>query len=164
MSAKESTKSELLHSCLLLLTTLNNGLEDLLGRASKGVIFNTGTKEGHFIGKKFPRTNSIEKAIASLNQAYEGIWDVELFKEKDQESYYYEDERGLSAVNIVVRNCPIRQAVLSYDLDQAGPICYLTNGYLCGMIGEIMDKKVGMKILHHAPNACLKKLTFREKR
>ena len=164
-STKETTeKTELLESCLLLLTTLNNGLEDMLGSASKGVIFNTGTKEGQFIGKKFPQTASIEKAIDAVNEAYKGVWNVELFKEKGAESFFYEDEIGRLSANVIVRDCPIRQAVLSYDLNQAGPICYLTNGYLCGMIAEMTGKRVGMEILHHAPNACKKKLTFRDKK
>ncbi|MFW9918603.1 MAG: hypothetical protein ACFFED_03320 [Candidatus Thorarchaeota archaeon] len=151
----------MLSSALSLLTTLNNGIEDLLGRGSKGLIFTTGVEEGRTIGRNIPKSDSIEEAISSVNEAFDGVWNVQLFKEKEQESYEYVDEKGNTSAKIVIHECPIRQAVLSHGMQQGGPICYLTNGNLCGMLSEIMDKKVGMEIEHTGPNSCLKKIYFR---
>ena len=163
MSApNESDQKKLLSTCLSLLTTLNEGILDLLGPGSKGLIFNAGLQEGKFIGKTIPKNDSIEEVIEAINETYQGVWNLELFKEKGQDDYYFTDDKGQQAVKIVLRQCPIRQAVLTHDLNQAGPICYLTNGYLCGIVSEIMDKKAGLDIEHNGPNACLKKLYFRE--
>ncbi len=154
-------QAKLLSSALSLLTTLNNGIEDLLGRGSKGLIFQTGVEEGKKNGMNLPKSDNIEDAIATVNEAFDGVWNVELFKEKGQEDFIYQDEKGLPSAKIVIRECPIRQAVLSHGMQQGGPICYLTNGNLCGMLSDIMDKKVGMEIEHTGPNSCLKKISFR---
>jgi len=154
-------QAKLLSSALSLLTTLNNGIEDLLGRGSKGLIFSTGVEEGKTIGKNIPKSESIEDAVSSVNEAFEGVWNVELFKEKGQDSFEYIDEKGYPSAKIVIHECPIRQAVLSHGMEQGGPICYLTNGNLCGMLSEILEKKVGMEIEHTGPNSCLKRIYFR---
>ncbi|MDF1540581.1 MAG: hypothetical protein P1Q69_16915 [Candidatus Thorarchaeota archaeon] len=154
-------QSRLLSSALSLLTTLNNGIEDMLGRGSKGIIFNTGVEEGKYLGKNMPKTESVETAIEEVNQAFECVWNVEIFKEKDKDDFMFEDALGNPSLKIVVRECPIRQAVLSHGMKQGGPICHLTNGNLCGMIGEITDRKTGMEIEHTGPNSCLKRVYFR---
>lgn len=163
ITPKSSDELNLLSSSLLFLTTLNNGLENILGTAAKGVILNAGLVEGRFIAKNFPRTKFIEKAIDIVNNAFKGVWDVELFKPKDKDDYFYTNDNGLPSVNVIIRNCPIRQAVLTYNLKQGEPLCYLTNGYLIGMISEITGLRVGLDMLHHGPNACLKQLYHRKR-
>ncbi|MGY5854201.1 MAG: hypothetical protein RTU92_11585 [Candidatus Thorarchaeota archaeon] len=154
-------QTKLLNSALSLLTALNNGIEEVLGRGSKGIIFATGHEEGKAQGRGIPKTDSIEDAIDTVNEIFDGVWNVELFKEAGQDSYYFKDSLGFDAVKIVVRECPIRQAVLSNGLKQGGPVCYLTNGNLCGILSEIMGKKVSMEIEHTGPNSCLKRLNLR---
>lgn len=154
-------QAKLLSSALSLLSVLNNGIEDMLGRGSKGLIFNTGMEEGRALGKNIPKTDTLEDAIDSVNEAFSGVWNVELFKEKGQEEVIYTDVNGHPSAKIVIRECPIRQAVLSHGLKQSGPICYLTNGNLCGILSEVMEKKVGMEIEHVGPNSCLKRIYFR---
>ena len=154
-------QAKLLSSALSLLAVLNNGIEDMLGRGSKGLIFNTGMEEGRALGKNMARTESLEEAIASVNEAFSGVWNIELFTEKGHDNPIFEDDMGHPSAKIVVRECPIRQAVLSHGLKQSGPICYLTNGNLCGILSEIMEKKVGMEIEHVGPNSCLKRIYFR---
>jgi predicted hydrocarbon binding protein len=155
-------QTRLLSSTLSLLTALNNGIEDVLGRGSKGIIFATGMEEGRAQGRSLAKTESLETAIESVNEAFEGVWNVELFKEEGQDGYIFEDRLGLPAAKVIVRECPIRQAVLSNGLKQGGPVCYLTNGNLCGIIAEVMEKKVSMEIEHTGPNSCLKKLSLRD--
>lgn len=154
-------QAKLLSSALSLLAVLNNGIEDMLGRGSKGLIFNTGMEEGRAIGKNIAKTDSLEEAVASVNEAFSGVWNIELFKEKGQEEVIFQDAMGHPSAKIVIRECPIRQAVLSHGLKQGGPICYLTNGNLCGILSEITEKKVGMEIEHTGPNSCLKRIYFR---
>jgi len=163
MQVKGSSDEKLLYSCLGLMTALNNGLKDFIGTAARGVIFNTGLGEGYFLGKNFKTTKNIEEVIEVVNQAFEGVWRIDLFKAKNMDDFFYKGPHGYKSVNIVVRECPIRQSVLSYNLEQGGSICYLTNGYICGIIGQIMNCRCGMDMLHHGPNACLKRLFFRNR-
>jgi predicted hydrocarbon binding protein len=154
-------QARLLSSALQLLTTLNNGIEDMLGRGSKGIIFNTGMEDGKFLGKNLPKTESVEEAVEEVNKAFEGVWKVEVFAEKGKDTPMFTDEMGNEAMKIVVHECPIRQAVLSHGMKQGGPICHLTNGNLCGMISEITGRKTGMEIEHAGPNSCLKRVYIR---
>ena len=118
------------------------------------------TMNGKRIALDFQKTDTIQSAIQTLNEAYEGVWSIELHA-KEGESHFFIDQLGQPSFNVIVRDCPIRDAVKRKNLEQCGPICYLTNGYLCGMLGEILDEKVGMEIIHAGPLACKKRIFFR---
>ncbi len=160
MNASYDKDSGRVDAYLSLLTTINNRIEDILGSASKGLIFSTGVDEGRRIGEGFDKTKTIQSAIEMLNEAYEGVWSIEL-KSKDGEGHFFIDNLGQPSFNVIIRDCPIRVAVTEKDLKQSGPICYLTNGYLCGMLSEILDEKVGMEIEYTGPLACKKRIYFR---
>ncbi|MHA1907630.1 MAG: hypothetical protein ACW98Y_10085 [Candidatus Thorarchaeota archaeon] len=147
---------------LTLLTAINNGIEDLLGAASRGVIFNQGVMEGRALGAAIQKTNTLPTAIDIVNQAYEGVWDVELYNNGDGSSVFFEDDLGQTSFRIIVRECPVRAAVTNKNLKQDGPLCHLSNGYLCGMLDEILGEKVGVSIEHAGPLACKKRMYFRK--
>ncbi len=146
---------------LALLTTINKGIEHLLGPSAKGIIFNIGVEEGRILAEDMPKTNNLLQAIHELNKAYEDVWSIELRIHKDTDTYSYIDEYGQPSYDVIIRECPIRTAVAEHGLEQGGPICYLTNGYLCGMLEGIIDEPVGMEILHAGPLACKKRLYLR---
>ena len=160
MQPSNDSESNRVDAYLSLLTTINKGIVDILGPASKGLVFGTGVDEGKRIALNFKKTDTIQSAIRTLNEAYEGIWSIELHA-KEGESHFSIDELGQPSFNVIVRDCPIRDAVKRKNLEQCGPICYLTNGYLCGMLGEILGEKVGMEIVHAGPLACKKRIFFR---
>ncbi|MHA1135947.1 MAG: hypothetical protein ACTSSE_05615 [Candidatus Thorarchaeota archaeon] len=160
MQPSTDNESNRVDAYLSLLTTINKGILDLLGPASKGLIFGTGVEEGRRIANDFEKTDTIQRAIKTLNEAYEGVWKLEIHA-KEGESHFFIDKLGQPSFNVIVRECPIRAAVKYKNLEQGGPMCYLTNGYLCGMLGEILDEKVGMEILHAGPLACKKRIFFR---
>ncbi|MFW9850795.1 MAG: hypothetical protein ACFFF4_16835 [Candidatus Thorarchaeota archaeon] len=147
---------------LTLLTSINNGIEDLLGTASRGVIFNHGVKEGRALGESIQKTNTLTTAIEIVNQAYEGVWAVELYKKPEVDAIFFEDDLGQTSFRIMVRECPVRAAVTDKNLKQDGPLCHLSNGILCGMLDEILGEKVGVDIEHTGPLACKKRLYFRK--
>ncbi len=157
-SDNESNKKDTL---LSLLTTINNGLQDILGRGANGIIFNTGVDEGRRIAKDLPKTDTIHKAVESVNEAYRGVWKVELHN-SGEEGHFFIDEFDRPSFRVMVRDCPVRAAVTEKDLKQEGPLCYLTNGYLCGMLSTILNENVGMEIEHAGPLACRKRVFFRE--
>ncbi len=155
-----NTETRQVDAYLSILTTINKGIVELLGPASKGLIFGTGVEEGKRLADGLEKTDTIQKAIKTLNEVYHGVWGIELHH-KEGESYFYMDDLGQPSFNIMIRECPIRPAVKLKGLEQCGPICYLTNGYLCGMLGEILGEKVGMEIVHAGPLACKKRIFFR---
>ncbi|TXT55917.1 MAG: hypothetical protein BAJATHORv1_30300 [Candidatus Thorarchaeota archaeon] len=162
LDPSDSPDSNLLHACMSMLATINNGMEDLLGPASKGVIFNTGVEQGKLLGVNLQKAEDFETAIDTVNEAYKGVWNVELYKSIDQDSFIFEDEMGREAAKIIVKDCPVRKAVELCELQQEGPICYLTNGYLCGMLSQLTGKKIGMEILKAGPKSCLKQIHVRK--
>ncbi len=76
---------------------------------------------------------------------YEGVWSIEAKKNGGNDSRFYDDDLGQPSFNIMVRQYPVRSAVKEKNMDQCGPICYLTNGYLAGMLEELMGEKWGWK-------------------
>lgn len=160
MDPNSNRESNRVDAYLSLLTTINNGIDDLLGAASRGLIFTTGVQEGRRIAIDFPKGKTLQNALAILNEAYEGVWSIELYR-TDGQSQFFLDELGQPSFKVIVRDCPIRAAVSEKNMEQCGPICYLTNGYLCGMLEEILDEKVGMEIEHAGPLACRKRIFFR---
>jgi predicted hydrocarbon binding protein len=160
MQPSNGNESNRVDAYLSLLTTINKGMVELLGPASKGLIFGTGVEEGRRIARNFPKTDTIQKAIQTLNEAYVGVWSIELYV-KEGESHFFLDALGQPSFNVLVRDCPIRAAVEKKNMEQCGPICYLTNGYLCGMLSEILDEKVGIDIEYAGPLACKKRIFFR---
>ena len=161
MQQPEEKESKRVDSYLSLLTALNVGIEDLLGPASKGLIFNTGVEEGRRLAQDMKKTNALLPAVEEVNEAYAGVWSIELRK-TEGDSYFYEDDLDQPSVNIIVRDCPVRAAVTNNGMHQCGPICYLTNGYLAGMLEVLMGEKVGIEILHAGPLACKKRVYFRK--
>ncbi len=161
MEPSRDSESRRVDAYLSLLATINNGIEDLLGPASKGLIMGTGVKEGRRLAENLHKTNSLKPAVDLLNKAYEGVWHIELRKHDSTDAYFYEDELGRASFDIIVRDCPVRAAITQKNLKQCGPLCFLSNGYLCGMLEEIMGEKVGMEILHAGPLACKKRMFFR---
>ncbi|MBD3407111.1 MAG: hypothetical protein GF411_13415 [Candidatus Lokiarchaeota archaeon] len=145
-----------------MLATINNGIEDLLGPASKGLIFNTGVEQGKLLGHNLPKSDEYETALKTVNTAYKGVWDVALHKSADQDGYIFEDKMGREAARIVVKDCPVRKAVELCNLQQEGPICYLTNGYLCGMLSVLTGKTIGMEIIKAGPKSCMKQIYVRK--
>ena len=160
MQPLTDSESNRIDAYLSLLTTLNKGILDLLGPASKGLIFGTGVEEGKRLAVDFEKTDTIQKAIQILNSAYEGVWRIELHA-REGESHFFLDDLGQPSFNVMIRDCPMRAAIRNKNMEQCGPMCYLTNGYLCGMLEEIMDEKVGMDIVHAGPLACKKRIYFR---
>lgn len=148
---------------LALLTTINKGIGELLGSSAKGIIFNIGAEEGRILAKLMPKTTNLHRAVSELNEAYSGIWSIELRIHDGTDTYSYIDEFGQPSYDVIIRDCPIRAAVVEHGLEQGGPICYLTNGYLCGMLEELIDEPVGMDIIHAGPLACKKRLYLRMK-
>ena len=160
MQPSKDNESSRVDAYLSFLTTINKGIMDLLGPASKGLIFGTGVEEGRRIALGFQKTDTIQSAIQTLNEAYDGVWSIELHA-KEGESHFFLDKLGQPSFNVLVRECPIRDAVNLKNMEQCGPICYLTNGYLCGMLSEILDEKVGIEIVSAGPLACKKRIFFR---
>jgi len=160
MQSSNDDESNRVDAYLSLLTTINKGIEDILGPASKGLIFGTGVEAGKSIAMDFPKTDTIQSAIATLNEAYEGVWRIEIYT-REGESHFFLDDRDQPSFYVIIRDCPMRAAVEQKNMEQCGPMCYLTNGYLCGMLGEILDEKVGMDIEHAGPLACKKRIFFR---
>ena len=162
MESMTNDERKLAEAYISLLTTINIGIEELLGPASKGLIFNMGVEEGRRLAEKMKKTNALIPALRELNEAYEGVWSIEAKKNGGNDSYFYEDDLGQPSFNIMVRQCPVRSAVREKNMDQCGPICYLTNGYLAGMLEGLMGEKVGMEILHAGFLACKKRIYFRK--
>lgn len=67
MDTSNDNESNKVDAYLSLLTTIYNRIENILGSASKGLIFSIGVDKGKRIGEGFPKTQITHSAIEMLN-------------------------------------------------------------------------------------------------
>jgi predicted hydrocarbon binding protein len=138
-----------------IMASLGNASETLIGKAANVLMYQTGKDLGRHEGEKLDKTDDLSKAIEMLMKAEEGVWQIELWKDKGIPEYVFE-ENGAKKAYLVFRECPIRQVCMTHGIKQDGVICRITHGLFAGMMSEVMGGKVDLFVEHPGPNACKK--------
>ncbi len=138
-----------------IVASLSLATDTLIGPAAKALMYQSGKEMGKTEAKKMDRTDDLTKAIAMLDEAERGVWHIEPWADDGAPSYIVEQE-GAKIAHLIFRECPIRQVCLTHGIAPDGAICRITHGLFAGMIGEIMSKKIELKVEHAGPNACKK--------
>jgi predicted hydrocarbon binding protein len=138
-----------------IMASLAHASSTLIGRAANALMYQTGKDLGKIEGAKLDRTDDLNTALGMLTEAEQGVWQVDLWKDKSQKEYIT-TENGVMKAYLIFRECPIRQVCVAHGIKQDGVICRITHGIFAGMIGEIMGKKVDLHVEHPGPNACKK--------
>jgi predicted hydrocarbon binding protein len=144
-----------------IMASLGLASDSLIGNAANALMYQAGKDMGKTEGKKLDKTNDLAKALEMLMHAEEGVWFAELWKDQGQNDFVIQNN-GISSACVIFRECPIRQVCLSHGTKMDGVICRITHGLFAGMLGEVMNKKVDLKVEHAGPNACKKILEIRE--
>lgn len=144
-----------IQALMRIMASLSLASDSLIGSAAKALMYQTGKDIGKIEGKKLDHADRLEQALTMLMQAEEGVWQIEPWKDVGVEEYVF-DENGVKKAHLVFYECPIRQVCLTHGLAQDGVICRITHGLFAGMIGQVMNKKVDLRVEHAGPNACKK--------
>ncbi len=138
-----------------IVASLSLASDTLIGPAAKALMYQSGKEMGKVEAKKLDRTDDLLKALAMLDEAERGVWHIEPWVDDGASSFIVEQD-GSKIAHLIFRECPIRQVCLTHGVPQDGAICRITHGLFAGMMGEIMSKRIELKVEHAGPNACKK--------
>ena len=161
MSEVNDVYKKNIEALVRILASLSHASESLIGKAANALMYQTGKDLGKIEGEKLDKTKDLDKALKMLMDAEEGVWNIELWKDKGEADYIFGDEEVKKAY-LIFRECPIREVCMTHGIEQDGVICRITHGLFAGMIGKVLDKKVDLHVEHPGPNACKKIVTMKE--
>ncbi len=154
-------KRRTLQETMSFTAALASGVEQLLGRASNGMAF----VAGRSLGKEFcagaKQTTDLQEALGEVKRvlmAKDCRWDFEPFQRKAQAALVTTAPDGAQEIQLVFRDCMIRQSLFRFGHEQQGSLCYTMYGFFSGAIEAIMGCKAELQIVHAGQNACLKRL------
>jgi predicted hydrocarbon binding protein len=154
-------KRDELHGLMVFLASLSHGLEQVLGRGAKSVVYRAGKGVGAKCDPKEKTTDPL-RAVAIVQEELQrkGVaWQVEPWKPASEKDFVYEKE-GRLAMKVVCRNCIIRCSLFRYSHEQQQSLCNLNQGEFCGIYQKITGKQANLDIIHAGENACLKELSW----
>jgi predicted hydrocarbon binding protein len=146
-------------------TALAYGMEQIADRGANGMAFVAGKNLGQKLAEQSKKTDNIDEALDEVRRilranSYE--WAFEPFKRKNAPPVASQPD-GSHKVELVFRDCMIRQSLFRYGHTQKGSMCYMMYGCFSGALEAILGRKAVLDITHAGPNACLKSLTVHPK-
>jgi predicted hydrocarbon binding protein len=157
---REALSNEL-QGLLVVMASLSQGLEQVLGRGAAPVTFRAGRTVGLKSAVERQETDVIQ-ALDLLREELGArgiVWPFEPWKPKAARDLVYKKD-GKSAIKLVFRNCMVRCALFRYGHEQKLSLCMMNHGLFCGYLQKITGKRAELEILHAGENACLKELTW----
>jgi predicted hydrocarbon binding protein len=149
-----------LQEAMSFLAAIASGLEEALGEPANTVSNIAGKK----LGSQFAAGHTNDDLLAALAEVQQilrengCLWQFEPFKPKNQNEMVEQTPDGQS-LQLVFRDCMIRQALFRFGHHQKGSLCNLMNGFFAAALEHIMGRQSQLEIVHAGENACLKRLT-----
>jgi predicted hydrocarbon binding protein len=150
-----------LQQVMIFLGAISSGLEQVVGRGASGMSFAAGRTLGKQFSGQAKRTDDLEEALAEVRrvlQANHCLWGFEVFRPAAQPAAITQGADGAAEVQLVFRDCMIRQALMTYGHPQRGSLCTMMYGFFSGALEVIMGRRAELQIIHAGENACLKRL------
>ncbi len=142
---------------------LANGIEQLVGRSANSMTYVAGRKLGRSFAAEAKPVDDILEALDEVRRVlYENkcLWGFEPFQAKSQPDMITTDDRGRQQLQLIFRDCMIRQALFCFGHEQKGSLCSMMYGFFSGALETITGRKATLEISHAGENACLKTLTL----
>jgi predicted hydrocarbon binding protein len=155
-------KRRTLQETMNFMAALSAGIEPILGRGANSMTMSAGRNLGRKFSAEAKRTDDLLEAVGEVRKvlaANSCLWGFEPFKPKGQEDYVTRNDKGERQMQLIFRDCMIRQALLRFGHPQQGSLCNMMYGFFAGALETIMGKKATLEIRHAGENACLKVLT-----
>lgn len=155
-------KRRTLQETMNFMAALSAGIEPILGRGANSMTMSAGRNLGRKFSEGAQQTNDLLEAIAEVRKILmknNCLWGFEPFKPASQQEMITVNANGQSEVQLVFRDCMIRQSLFRFGHPQEGSLCNMMYGFFAGALESIMGKKATLEIKHAGENACLKVLT-----
>jgi len=147
-----------LQQVMNLLAALASGMEQVVGRGAAGMSFAAGRNLGKQFSEGAKRTQDVAEALGEVRRVLEAnhcLWGFEQFK---PEAGIAKAADGTEELQLVFRDCMIRQSLFGFGHAQRGSLCTMMYGFFSGALENIMGRRAELQIVHAGENACLKKL------
>lgn len=144
-------------------SALAYSLEKVLGRGANGMTFAAGRKLGRKFSTDSRKTTDIKEALDEVKKILEQnnfLWLFEPYKKKSQADLVTTGENGRQELQLVFRDCMIRQSLFCFGHEQKGSLCTMMYGFFSGALENIMGKRTTLDIIHAGQNACIKNLVI----
>ena len=156
-----------LQGAMGFLAAMAGGIEEAVGDTAQSITYLAGEKLGRQFSKNAKKTQDIHEALAELRHVLREancLWQFEIFTGIDDAPSgpaSLSPESGTDHVELVFRDCMIRQSLFLYGHQQKGSLCNMMFGFFSGALNSIMDRESRLEIRHAGENACLKRLSIR---
>ena len=157
-------RRQTLQETMVFMGALASGIEELVGRPANAMAYVAGKSLGKELSASAEQTDDLEEALQRVRQVLldnDCLWHFEPFKRKAETQLVTRDEDGLDVIQIVFRDCMIRQTLARFGHDQKGSLCNMMYGFFAGALEAIMGRGSKLEIVHAGENACLKRLIMR---
>ncbi len=117
-------------------------------------------------GREKVPAGDLMAALEEVNLALDDIglmWRIEPWKKQEQSDFMVR-VGGKTRLKVVFRDCLIRDSLFHYGHPLGEALCQMAHGYYAGAVEGIAGGRVDLLLLHAGENACLKELTWEEKR
>lgn len=155
-------KRRTLQETMNFMAALSAGIEPILGRGANSMTMSAGRSLGRKFSEGAQQTNDLMEAISEVRKILmknHCLWGFEPFKPASQNEMIIINEKGQSEIQLVFRDCMIRQSLFRFGHPQEGSLCNMMYGFFAGALESIMGKNATLEIKHAGENACLKVLT-----
>jgi predicted hydrocarbon binding protein len=164
MSSDVSVERAKLQEAMTFLGALADGLERAIGDSSTGISYVAGKRLGLQLSSGISKTNDVIEALNRVREVLTSnncLWNYEPFQKHDRPAVVQQTAKG-EEVEIVFRDCMIRQSLFRYGHSQKGSLCNMMSGFFDGALQNIMGSESELTILHAGENACFKKLVIKK--
>lgn len=155
-------KRRTLQETMNFMAALSAGIEPILGRGANSMTMSAGRSLGRKFSEEAKQTDDLLEAVEEVRRILlqnNCLWGFEPFKPVSQSDLIVINDKGQSELQLVFRDCMIRQALFRFGHPQEGSLCNMMYGFFAGALETIMGKKATLDIKHAGENACLKVLT-----
>ncbi|MFN2354419.1 MAG: hypothetical protein ABR512_07840 [Desulfopila sp.] len=155
-------KRRTLQETMNFMAALSAGIEPILGRGANSMTMSAGRNLGRKFSQEAKQTDDLLEAIDEVRKILvhnNCLWGFETFKPVSRQDLITINENGQSQVQLVFRDCMIRQTLFRFGHPQQGSLCNMMYGFFAGALENIMGRKATLEIQHAGENACLKMLT-----
>ena len=160
----EQAELQRVQGLMVFLASAANGLEELLGRGAGSVTFRAGRQTGLQHEIQATEERDLLKALDLVWDEMCRIgmrWAFEPYK-REGEVELISEENGEQKLQLVFRNCLVRNSLFRYGHPQRLSLCLMNHGLFCGLVEKIYGGRATLDIVHAGENACLKELVWKE--
>jgi len=153
-----------LQETMSFLGAIASGIEEAIGESANGISYLAGKRLGMKLSEKVEKTGDLLQALESVRRVLQEnscLWHFEPFQMHDRPEMIELTETG-EEVNLVFRDCMIRQSLFRFGHQQKGSLCNMMFGFFAGALLNIMGRDSVLEIRHAGENACYKRLLIQK--